>query len=156
MTHLAQCLRDRFADRLLAPARARSEQDVSAGFGNPDDSSDGAATFAAGIKADWHFLPAAKLDPWVSVGTGVKVMAIENGDDERQFTGVEVARLQVGLDIRRSTRFAWGPVVGVSATQFNTQYDDKMSDHAMDIDDKEINWTFSVGVLGRFDMFGTK
>jgi hypothetical protein len=122
------------------------------GFGNPDSSSDGAATFAAGIKADWHFMPAAKLDPWVSIGTGVKVMAIENGDDERAFTGLEVARLQLGLDIRRSARFAWGPVIGVSATQFNTQYDDAM-DHAMDIRDKQINWTFSVGVLGRFDTF---
>ena len=45
-------------------------------------------------------------------------------------------------------------MIGVSATQFNTQYDDKMSDDAMNIDDKEINWTFSVGVLGRFDMLG--
>lgn len=127
----------------------------AAGFGNPDDAGDGAATFAAGIKADWHFMPAAKLDPWVSLGTGVKAMAIESGGDERAFTGLEIARLQVGLDIRRSSRFAWGPVIGVSATQFNTQYDDEM-DVELDIDDKELSWTVSVGVLGRFDMFAVK
>ena len=121
------------------------------GFGDSNDASKGAVTFAAGIKADWHFQPASDRDPWISLGTGVKFLGIEDGDKDRALTGLELAKVQVGLDYRLSPRFAIGPVLGASATMFNHQYDDTMSDDAMAIDDKAINWTFSAGILGRFD-----
>ena len=125
------------------------------GFGDSDDSNNGAVSFSAGIEADWHFLPAAELDPWISLGTGVKFLGIEDGDNDRALTGLELAKVQVGVDYRLSPHFAIGPVIGASATMFNHQYDDKMSDDAMEIDGKEVNWTFSAGLLGRFDTFGT-
>ena len=31
-----------------------------------------------------------------------------------------------------------------------------MTDNAVALDDKTVNWTFSAGLVGRFDMFGTK
>ena len=125
------------------------------GFGDFDDSNKGAVTVATGIKLDWHFLPQTARDPWVSLGTGVKFMGIEDGDNDRALTGLELAKLQVGLDFRISPRFAIGPVIGASAAMYNHQYTDAMPDDAMELDGKKINWTFSVGVLGRYDAFGS-
>ena len=126
-------------------------------FGESGEWSKNAGSLAAGIKADWHFLPAASLDPWVSVGTGVKVLEFEKSDTARTLTltGVELAKVQVGADYRISPRFAIGPVIGASATMFDHKYYDKMSDDAVELDDKQVNWTFSAGLLGRFDVFGT-
>jgi hypothetical protein len=126
-----------------------------AGFGDRDNSDNGVVTLAAGLKADWHFQPAAAWDPWVSLGTGVKFMGIEDGEDDRALTGFEIAKVQLGVDYRLSPTFAIGPVIGASAAMFNSQYDDVESEVAMEIDDKQLNWTFSAGVMGRFDAFGT-
>ena len=123
------------------------------GASNRDDMDRGAVSLAAGIKADWHFRPASSLDPWVSLGTGMKFLGIESGELDYALTGLELAKVQVGLDFRQSPRFAIAPVIGASATRFNTQYD--KDDNAMSIDDREINWTFSAGVIGRFDAFAT-
>jgi hypothetical protein len=125
------------------------------GYGNPDSDDHGAVTAALGIEVDYHLMPTAKLDPWISVGTGVKLMAIDTGDGvERALTGLELAKVQVGLDYRLSPRFAIGPVLGASATMYRSLHDDTMSDDPIAIEDQDINWTFSLGVLGRFDAFG--
>jgi hypothetical protein len=125
------------------------------GYGNPDNDDHGAVTAALGIEVDYHLMPTAKLDPWISIGTGVKLMAIDTGDGaERALTGLELAKVQVGLDYRLSPRFAIGPVLGASATMYRSIHDDTMSDDPIAIEDKDINWTFSLGVLGRFDAFG--
>lgn len=126
-----------------------------AGFGDPDVSSKGAVTASTGIKADWHFLPAASIDPWVSVGAGLKFMGIEDGETDHALTGLELGKFQVGVDYRVSPRFAIGPVIGASATLYTHAYDDVMSDDGVELDDKKVNWTFSAGFLGRFDAFGS-
>lgn len=123
------------------------------GFSDTDDSNKGAGSFTAGIKADWHFKPTASVDPWISLGTGVKVLGIEDGDNDRALTGLELAKVQVGVDYRFSKSFAIAPVIGASASVFNHQYDD--NDDAMRIRDREIHWTFSAGLLGRFDTLGS-
>lgn len=117
-----------------------------------------AVALAAGLKADWHFRPAASIDPWISVGTGVKAMEIDKSagfDRTRTLTGLELANVQVGVDYRINSHVALGPVIGASATRFDHQYFDKMSDASAPLDDQRINWTFSAGVLGRFDLLGT-
>jgi len=117
-----------------------------------------AVALTAGLKADWHFLPAASLDPWVSVGTGLKAMEIDKSPDldrTRTLTGLELINVQIGLDYRFSPHFALGPVIGASAAMFDHQYFDKMSDASAPLDGKKVSWTFSAGVLGRFDLLGT-
>ena len=92
------------------------------------------------------------------IGAGMQSLdlGIETEDDrEQSFTGLELAKLQVGLDYRVSPRFAIGPVLGVSASMYRTQYDDAMSENARNIDDKSVNWTIALGVQGRYDAFGT-
>jgi len=124
------------------------------GFSNDADKNNGAVTASAGYKADWHFLPAASVDPWVSVGAGLKFMGIEDGANDRALTGAE-ARIQIGADYRISPSFAFGPVIGAGATVYTHEYDDTMSDEAQEIDDKKVNWNFSAGLQGRFDAFGS-
>ena len=126
------------------------------GFGDSDMSSDDVVTASTGIKADWHFLPAAAIDPWVSVGTGVKMLGIRSGDRDLALTGFELAKVQVGVDYRVNRQFAIGPMIGASATLFTHQHEDVMSDDGMELDDKKVNWTFSAGLIGRFDVFGTR
>lgn len=126
------------------------------GFSNDADKDNGAVTGAIGYKADWHFLPAASVDPWISAGAGLKFMGIEDGANDRALTGVE-GRIQIGADYRVSPSFAFGPVIGAGATVYTHEYDDSMpsaSDDAVEIDDKKVNWTFSAGLQGRFNAFG--
>jgi hypothetical protein len=127
------------------------------GFGDSNSWSKNAAAASAGFKADWHFQPAASFDPWVSVGTGVKVLQIDMTDNTRTLTltGLELASVELGVDYRVTPRFAIGPVIGASATMFDHKYYDKMTDEAVALDDKKVNWTFTLGLLGRFDVFGT-
>jgi hypothetical protein len=120
------------------------------GFGDNNNSDRGAFAGSLGVQGTWHFAPTTTRDPWISLGTGVKLLALKDGDDERNLTGVELARIQAGLDFRISPRFALAPMIAASASMFNnvTMGD---SDDAMSIRDKQVNWTFSAGILGRFD-----
>lgn len=102
----------------------------------------------AGTMATWHFRPARSVDPWLGVGGGVRWLAIDqNNSDTVKLRGLDVARLQVGIDYRVSPGFAISPMIGATATTFLQQdigngY--RSTDH-------EVSWTFSGGVLGRFD-----
>ncbi len=126
----------------------------AAGSGDDTDNEKAAVTAAAGFKADWHFLPTASVDPWISVGAGGKLMAIEDGAKDKGLTGVE-GRIQIGADYRVSPRFAFGPVIGVSAATYTHTYDDVDSDESMEISDKKVHWNFTAGLQGRFDLFGS-
>ena len=110
------------------------------------------ASLTAGIKADWHFLPAAYVDPWVSLGAGIKGQWIgEREELDRSVLGVELAKVQLGVDYRVSRSFAIGPVIGASATM-STHENTPMTSGYETIDDKKLSWTFTAGLLGRFDL----
>src|SRR5690606_16043343 len=86
------------------------------GFTDGGASDRDSLTWSAGAKADWHFAPTAQLDPWVSVGAGVKALWIGRSEElERRVVGLELARAQVGVDYRVAPSFAVGPFIGASA-----------------------------------------
>lgn len=59
---------------------------------------------------------------------------------------------QLELGYRRIARnFALSPVIGATATTY-LDHDTSMTSAYRDIDSKEISWTFSGGLLGRFDI----
>ena len=82
-------------------------------------------------------------------------MAIEDGAKDRVLRGLELAKVH-SPRLPRHPHFAIGPVIGASATLFTHQHIDKMSDAEMELDDKQLNWTFSAGLLGRFDVFAAR
>jgi hypothetical protein len=110
---------------------------------------------AAGIRADWHFLPAASFDPWVSLGTGWRGLWLqpdEGGNSDLQ--GFEIARVQLGVDYRISPEIAITPVIGTSVTMY-TQQDGPTTDGYQSIDDPDAQLYFFGGLMGRFDLGGT-
>jgi outer membrane protein W len=104
-----------------------------------------------GLQADWHFQPRSEIDPWISLGAGTRwLVTDDNAGGEHVRFGLDVARLQAGVDYRITPTFALGPVVGVSATTFLREYDG-MTDSSSDIDDPSLSFHVHAGLLGRFD-----
>ena len=110
---------------------------------------------AAGVQAAWHFRPDTSLDPWVSLGGGWRALWLDpSAGKTTSLQGVDLARVQVGLDYRVSPEIAISPVIGGSATLFVSQ-DSPMTSSYTEISDKKVNFTGFVGLSGRFD-FGSK
>jgi hypothetical protein len=110
----------------------------------------------AGLRADWHFLPAETLDPWVSLSTGWRGLWLT--PDEGQDTslqGLELARVQVGLDYRVSPELAISPVVGAGLSMFLSE-DSPVTDGYEEIEDPQANVFFFAGLMGRFNVLGER
>jgi len=111
-------------------------------------------TATAGLQANYHFLPTAKLDPWVGLGSGWRGMWVDhNGTDSRH--GLDLARVTAGLDYRVAPEFAVSPYVGAGLTTFLTQ--ESAGEQAFtNVRGPDVNvWVFG-GIQGRFDLFGSK
>jgi hypothetical protein len=71
-------------------------------------------SFRIGAEAQYHFLPAERLNPWVGYGIGYEstgVTASSGGTDlSIGYSGLELAHLTAGLDVRLSRILAVGPV----------------------------------------------
>jgi hypothetical protein len=68
----------------------------------------------AGFHAEYHVAPYTRVDPWVRVGAGYRafweVHASANENVARQ--GFELAKIDVGADLRVGEKVALGPMVG--------------------------------------------
>jgi hypothetical protein len=122
------------------------------GNNTPDGSDAYSAT--AGVQANYHILPGQQWDPWVGLGVGWRGHWISkpNGTDSRH--GMDIARLQVGVDYKVSPEFAISPFVGASATMFFTQSLAGQAGGFSNINDPNVNFFFTGGVMGRFDVMG--
>jgi hypothetical protein len=105
-----------------------------------------------GVKADWHFRPHMTIDPWVSIGAGWRGLWLGNDNEtERALHGIELTRVQVGVDYRISPTFALAPYMGASAAMFIAE-DTMATNGYEEISNNELNWSFTAGLLGRFDI----
>ena len=109
-------------------------------------------TSAAGIQADWHFLPAGHpLDPWVSLGSGWRGYWMTGDKGTTAMHGMDLAKLQVGVDYRVDKQISISPVVGVDLSTFFTQSTPET--HAyQNISNPNVNTFLFAGVQGRFDI----
>jgi hypothetical protein len=106
----------------------------------------------AGMMAAWHFRPNRSIDPWLSFGAGWRGLWLTPEQGRNTFlTGVDVARLQLGCDLRVTPTVAISSITGVSMTTYLGQYN-HMTDELDEIDDKELSVTIFSGILGRFDI----
>lgn len=107
---------------------------------------------SAGVQAAWHFRPDRAIDPWVKLGTGWKGLWLDPERGERtSLQGLELARLQVGVDYRISPAVAIAPVVGGSLGMFLSE-DSPMTDDYAELDGKEVHFTGFAGLAGTFDI----
>lgn len=108
----------------------------------------------AGVLASFHYAPRRAVDPWVGIGAGVSSILVDTSDGISLAVGAELARVQLGLDVRINEDLAIGPVIGASASLYGAQRD-PMHDF-VELDDKGIAWTLSAGIAARFNAFGSR
>jgi hypothetical protein len=109
----------------------------------------------AGVQANYHFLPLQQFDPWVGLGAGWRGHWVSQptGTDSRH--GLDVARLQVGVDYRVNPVLSIAPYIGASATIFLTQQLAQQASFS-NIHDPNVNFFLVGGFIGRFDVLGSR
>ncbi|MCE9667730.1 porin family protein [Myxococcus stipitatus] len=81
-----------------------------------------------GVNLTYHFLPGAKLRPWLGLGVGYEKLNVtasaseagESIDITTSIHGFEFASVQGGLDYRINERFSVGPYLMVTAAMYST------------------------------------
>jgi len=110
----------------------------------------------AGIQAAAHLRPERSVDPWVSVGTGWRGLWLSpQSGKNTSLQGLELARLQLGVDYRVSEDVAISPVIGGSLNMFVSE-DSPMTTKYTEIADKKANFIGFAGLAGRFDLGGKR
>lgn len=109
----------------------------------------GMRTIAGGVAGTYHFAPAQRFDPWLSLGAGYRAL-YERYDAEADATthGFELARLVIGVDVRSGV-VAIAPIVGADANLF--VWDQRAGTHAAG-SDAHLNTFVFFGIGGRFDI----
>jgi hypothetical protein len=109
---------------------------------------------SAGLQVAWHASDTRSLDPWVSVGAGWRGLWIERAGMQRMsMQGIELMRVQLGIDYRLSSRLAIAPVIAASLSTFLVE-NTVMPDDFTPVMDKRLNLYGFAGCLGRFDIGG--
>jgi hypothetical protein len=110
----------------------------------------------AGLQAVAHLRPERSVDPWISLGTGWKGLWLDPSDGKTtSLQGLELARLQIGVDYRLSKDVAIAPVIGGSLSTFLSQ-DSPMTEDLTELSDKKVSFTGFAGISGRFDLGGSR
>jgi hypothetical protein len=114
----------------------------------------GVRSASAGIQADVHFRPFRSVDPWIGLGTGVRGHWIspERGGVTSRY-GLELVRVQLGVDYRVSPEVAMGPRIGASADLFLRE---QAPGTSLDrLDGERVNAFVFAGLAARFDVLGS-
>jgi hypothetical protein len=69
-------------------------------------------TSSAGVQLTWHTRPDMFVDPWLGLGTGWRGMWLDGEAGRGTSHGLDLARVQAGLDFRILSSFALAPVIG--------------------------------------------
>ena len=122
------------------------------GRGDQVDGSASLYSATAGVQVDWHFLPAAhEWDPWVSMGTGWRGYWIHADQGDTAMHGMELAKLQVGVDYRIARTISVSPVIGADLSMFFTESTPQSNGFA-NLSSPNVNTFVFGGVIGRFDI----
>lgn len=123
-------------------------------FRHGDAVGDGSRAYGAtaGVQAVWHSSDTRSIDPWVSVGAGWRGLWVDRiGAPASSMQGIELLRLQLGIDYRLSPRLAVSPVISASLSMFLVE-SATMPDDFTPVQDKRLNLYGFAGFLGRFDL----
>jgi len=101
-------------------------------------------------------------DTWWRLFAGGGIIVFSNKEEDHKHSagtdsrhGVDLARLQVGLDYRVSRELSVAPYLGASATMFFTEQLGHETTFS-NIGSPNVNFFFLGGVMGRFDVFPSK
>jgi hypothetical protein len=113
--------------------------------------SDHAMTTGAGVQGQFHVMPDTQLDPWVGLGFGWRGYWGHVDGNDYGLQGLDLVRLQAGLDYRLSSSLSLGPVVGVTLTEFLSSKPIGASGYD-DTHDRKVDTFVFGGIGGRFDL----
>jgi hypothetical protein len=114
---------------------------------------DAARGLSATLLAQYHLSPHARFNPWVELGTGYRFLWEPMPTSDTVLTqGLQLVRARVGLDVRTSSRLAFGPFIGADLTMFMWQ---DLGDNQI-ISDPRLSTFVLAGMQSRFDIGGTK
>jgi hypothetical protein len=111
----------------------------------------------AGISGTFHIMPYNRVDPWVRLGTGYRMLWV-TGDErvpDTRWHGFQIAKLDIGADLRTSEDVAIGPTVGVGLNEFVWR-NPIGSAEDQQIDGKRVVPFVYAGVEARFDLAGSR
>ena len=108
----------------------------------------------AGVQGNYHFLPGESFDPWVGLGTGWRGYWVNRPEGRDSRHGLDLARVQVGVDVPVASGISVSPFIGATATLFLSQQLAQESSFS-DIQDRKVNVFLNAGVMGRFDLLGS-
>ncbi len=120
-----------------------------------------ATVLRAGVDAQWHWLPANRIDPWVGIGVGYETVSLSGSQGAVSYVGhlggVEAINAHFGLDYRVSDSFAVGPTVVASVAQYedisaSLQIGPTSSEGSFDANKSFHSWIL-LGLRGEF-VFG--
>jgi outer membrane protein W len=108
-----------------------------------------------GLDVTVHTTPYSRLDPYISVGSGYK-MAWSSAArrDDIMFHGFQIARLNVGLDVRVNDSIAVAPTIGGDLSTFMWRSED--GGDIERIENVRLNPGVFAGINGRFDLGGAR
>lgn len=112
----------------------------------------------ASAGATLHFLPYDRFDPYVGIGTGYRAIWHIPGvgeDNDRLLHGVQLAKVELGGDVRVTDNTAVGPFVGLDVNYLPLLAEETGTDTIL-LDQPRWATFFNVGLRGRFDVGGDR
>lgn len=81
------------------------------------------ASLRLGLEAQYHFAPAASMNPWIGYGIGYESTGFSGSNGSNTFSvaaaGWELGHFMGGVDFRLSPKVGIGPMVDFSVGQYN-------------------------------------
>jgi hypothetical protein len=108
---------------------------------------------AIAIAIAYHVSPSARVDPWLQLGSGYRMLWLVPASPAPTtvLVGPELVRLRFGLDLRVSPDVAVAPVIGADATMF--VFRDAVTSDA--IANPKLSTFVFAGLQGRMDIGGS-
>ena len=110
----------------------------------------------ADVRGTYHMAPYARVDPYLTFGAGYRLLA-ESPADNTPTTllhGLEIGKVELGLDVRGSESVAISPVIGADVNLFMVRAGG--GSQAASLNNKSVNTFLFAGVKGRFDVGGAR
>jgi hypothetical protein len=125
--------------------------------GNTLTNESGARGGVAGISGTFHVMPYQRIDPWVRLGTGYRMLWVTGAPNtpDTRWHGFQLAKLDIGADLRTSEDVAIGPTIGVGLNEFFWRNQEGPAGNE-EIQGKRIVPFVYAGIEARFDLAGSR
>ena len=134
---------------------------IPTGSACPTGASCSGSDVRVGLEAQYRFLAAPRLEPWIGVGAGYEWLHLSEslGRESLDATlhGFELFNVQAGADYRLCKGISVGPFAALSVGEYTNESvsfssGDGSSSRSSTIDNTALHEWLTLGVRGRFDL----